>query len=446
MAGHYTNRVLWSEGLFLRVQHFQQSDRFAESLMRGALRAGSQQAWGFTTLRLDPAALAAGRVAVEAAEGVMPDGMPFSIPEDTDRPEPVEIPREQGAGVVHLAFPLEQFGAIAFEREHEAVSGARHRGQIVTLQDASDREAEREEVEVARPSARLLPPGAALDGFAAMAVGRVEGVASDGTVQMAAEFLPPTLRIGAAGLYLGWLREIVTGLDRVIEAHGDAVAGGTGRSVENLLILQLANRARPRLQHVLTQAEEHPSVLFAELAGLAGEMTTYGAASRRMDALPDYAHSDPAAAFGPLVDTLRSLLLTLGHIEARAWPLPVMQHDRTIWKVRVENPELLETCRVVLRVRGDASEDVLRQLFTERATVGAAEAFDGLWRARLTGIGLRPLHSQPREIPYEPDCVCFELDRRGEEWARLLSSVGFVIGVSGAVDGDPRLDCFAVRR
>ena len=32
-----TNRVLWSEGLFLRTQHFQQQDRHAEALMRAAL-------------------------------------------------------------------------------------------------------------------------------------------------------------------------------------------------------------------------------------------------------------------------------------------------------------------------------------------------------------------------------------------------------------------------
>jgi type VI secretion system protein ImpJ len=34
------NRVLWSEGLFLRTQHFQQQDRHTEFLVRGALQAG----------------------------------------------------------------------------------------------------------------------------------------------------------------------------------------------------------------------------------------------------------------------------------------------------------------------------------------------------------------------------------------------------------------------
>ena len=31
-------KVVWSEGLFLRTQHFQQQDRFTEGLVRGALQ------------------------------------------------------------------------------------------------------------------------------------------------------------------------------------------------------------------------------------------------------------------------------------------------------------------------------------------------------------------------------------------------------------------------
>ena len=40
------NRVLWSEGLFLRPQHFQQQDRASEALVKGALQAGQLHPWG----------------------------------------------------------------------------------------------------------------------------------------------------------------------------------------------------------------------------------------------------------------------------------------------------------------------------------------------------------------------------------------------------------------
>ena len=47
------NRVLWSEGLFLRTQHFQQQDRFFEATVRGALQAGQLHTFGFQQLTLD---------------------------------------------------------------------------------------------------------------------------------------------------------------------------------------------------------------------------------------------------------------------------------------------------------------------------------------------------------------------------------------------------------
>ncbi|MFB2605725.1 type VI secretion system baseplate subunit TssK, partial [Rhizobium phaseoli] len=72
-----TNKVLWSEGLFLRTQHFQQQDRYTEALIRGALQAGRLQTFGFRSLTLDAAQLEAGRVAVLSARGIFPDGTPF---------------------------------------------------------------------------------------------------------------------------------------------------------------------------------------------------------------------------------------------------------------------------------------------------------------------------------------------------------------------------------
>jgi type VI secretion system protein ImpJ len=54
------------------------------------------------------------------------------------------------------------------------------------------------------------------------------------------------------------------------------VLGGTGASVENLLILELANAGLPRIAHMLEQDSFHPAQLYLELAGLAGRMATYG--------------------------------------------------------------------------------------------------------------------------------------------------------------------------
>ncbi|MCO5066545.1 MAG: type VI secretion system baseplate subunit TssK [Rhizobiaceae bacterium] len=440
------NRVLWSEGLFLRTQHFQQQDRYMEATVRGALQAGRLQTYGFRSLTLDHALLEAGQVAVLSARGLFPDGTPFAIPETMDPPAPLAVSADVPAGPVLIAVPLEPEGGVGFDPAHASPSGARYRGRIVSVNDAVQGGADPEEIEIARPEALLLPPGKSVGGYTALPIAEIKGLKADGSVSMVDTFLPPTLITAAAPWYARLLQELISGLDAIADAHGKVVLGGPGRSVEDLLMLQLANAARPRLAHMLAQDVFHPAELYMELAGLAGSMATYGSSSRRLTELPPYDHMAPAPAFVALADTLRSLILSLRYVEPKSRALPVMKHSTNVWKVRIDNPKLLTSSRIVVRVGSELSEDALRKIFVNQVTVGAADEFEGLWKSRLPGIPLKPLHSQPREIPYDGDRLCLELDQRSEHWASLLDAPGFVIGVSGVLPSEPQVDCFSVNR
>ena len=440
------NKVLWSEGLFLRTQHFQQQDRYTETLVRGAMQASSLQNWGFGSLKLDQAALDAGQVSIETATGIFPDGTPFSIPDTMKAPEALPLNAEMPSGAVELALPLETPGGTAFDPAHAEPTGARYRGQIEKVRDTIHRGAEAEELEVALPVPRLIAPGQDAGGYTTLIVAEVDGLRADGSVAMRENFLPPTLITQAVPNYAQILREIVTGLDRIADAHGEMVIGGAGRSVENLMILELANSSRPRLAHMLEQDLFHPAELYLELSGLAGRMATYGSGSRRLTDLPAYDHRMPTLAYSELMDTIRSLILSLRYVEPKSHALPVAKHTTNVWKVRVDSPEILSKSKIVLRIGSELSDEALRKIFVNQVTVGAADEFEQLWKARLPGIPLKPLHSQPREIPYDGDRLCLELDQKSEHWASLLDAPGFVVGVSGSLPSEPSIDCYAVSR
>lgn len=439
------NKVVWSEGLFLRTQHFQQQDRYCEDLARGVLQAASAQAWGFRSLALDRAALDSGRIALASASGIFPDGTPFSVPDTMAVPDPVAVGGNM-AGLVSLAIPIEKAGAATIDPAHVEPAGARYRGLIVPARDTVRGGADPQDIEVARLAARLILPGQEAAGYVTLPVARVEGLRADGSVALVEGHLPPSLVLQALPWYAGLALEVVTGLDRIAEAHGGIVLGGAGRSIENLLILELANGARPRIAHFLAQNLAHPGDFFVELAGLAGRMATFGSSSRRLSALPAYDHLDPQPAFSALADTLRSLMLSLRHVEPKSRALQVARHSQNVWKVRIDNPELLKNSRIVLRVGSDLSDEALRRIFVDQATVGAADVFEKLWKSRLPGIPLKPLHSQPREIPYDGDRLCLELDQKSEHWTQLMDSPGFVVGVSGALEREPEIDCYVVSR
>jgi type VI secretion system protein ImpJ len=87
----WNNKVIWSEGLFLRPQHFQQQDRFLEQFVEQRAGRLRSYAWGFTELKLDSDLLGIGKVAIASARGVFADGTPFNIPESDDPPPPLDI-------------------------------------------------------------------------------------------------------------------------------------------------------------------------------------------------------------------------------------------------------------------------------------------------------------------------------------------------------------------
>src|SRR3954454_25356329 len=99
-------RMIWSEGLFLEPQHFQQHDRFLEHLVRSHLRATEAWSWGWAAVMLDEIALALGKVGLASAFGVRPEGTAFSFPDDAAAPPPLDIPAGTRDEIVLLALPL----------------------------------------------------------------------------------------------------------------------------------------------------------------------------------------------------------------------------------------------------------------------------------------------------------------------------------------------------
>src|SRR5260221_5476145 len=108
----WTNRVVWQEGMFLRAQHFQQQDRWLETLVRARSAELRSHPWGVTQLAIDRDRLSTGRFALTSATGVFEDGTPFAIPGETDHPPPLDLPESTRNAVVYLAAPVRQAGAI----------------------------------------------------------------------------------------------------------------------------------------------------------------------------------------------------------------------------------------------------------------------------------------------------------------------------------------------
>ena len=108
----WDNKVVWSEGMFLRTHHFQQFDRYVEKLVRARLASLMPLAWGIgsSSQTINRELLTTGKFAITAAHGALEDGTPFDIPEDVDHPAPMTVQDSAKNTVIYLALPVRQPG------------------------------------------------------------------------------------------------------------------------------------------------------------------------------------------------------------------------------------------------------------------------------------------------------------------------------------------------
>src|SRR5512134_1664053 len=132
------NKVVWSEGMFLRPQHFQQQDRYHEHQVGLSLLAQRPYAWGLVTLEIDRGLLEAGKFLVPSCRAVMPDGSLFNVPEDQDPPLAIEVPAETREQVVVLATPVETEALAAAEVVSAAGHLSRNRTCEIAVHDVAD--------------------------------------------------------------------------------------------------------------------------------------------------------------------------------------------------------------------------------------------------------------------------------------------------------------------
>ena len=148
------NRVVWSEGLFIKPQHFQQQQRSLEGLIDTRLKGVSHYLYGFLTLELNNEFLSFGRIAISRASGVMPDGVAFQLPEDDLEPSALEV---VDAGitnqVVYLGLPLAT-DSVGEVRWPDDELPARYRLSPRSVRDLHSRDGDMADLDVAREIGR----------------------------------------------------------------------------------------------------------------------------------------------------------------------------------------------------------------------------------------------------------------------------------------------------
>lgn len=434
----WDNKVVWSEGMFLRTQHFQQFDRYVEKLVRGRTAGLRSHSWGITELQINRELLATGKFAVTVCRGILEDGTPFSIPEDCAHPTPLELPENARNCIVYLALPVRQPGGVEVERAGTDETVARYSTEEFEAVDAIAGSESVARVEVGKLRLRFLLESEERAGYVCLGLARIVEVRADKNVVLDDRYIPPSLTCAAASNLTGFLAE----LQGLFHHRGEALSGRVSESgtkgvaeISDFLLLQTVNRYEPLLSHLASDGDIHPESFYRFAVQMAGELATFTAKRKRPPAFPPYRHEDLQRSFAPVMAELRQSLSAV--LEQTAIPLPLQERRYGIRVAPITDRSLLTSASFVLAVRADVPAEALRRNFPNQVKIGPVEQIRELVNVALPGITVRPLPVAPRQIPYHAGVTYFELDRSGQYWKQLATSGGFAIHVAGDF---PRLE------
>jgi type VI secretion system protein ImpJ len=426
------NKVIWSEGLFLKPQHLQQSDRYLEKLIVNRFAGAQNYAWGLTEISINRDLLKLGRISIVSATGVMEDGTPFSIPDEAGHPTPFEPPVGLRNALIYLALPLYQPGVVEAAEPTGSDIPVRY---ITCEQDVLDNVAgERESaiVAVGRLKFHLLPEGADLAGFSCIPITRLIETRADRHVVLEEEHIPPMLDCSAhAGL-----ASYITEIQGMLHHRGEALAARAGQSggravaeMADYLLLTLINRYEPLFKHFASVAMLHPERLYREMLGLAGELSTYSRADKRPPAFDAYRHEDLARSFRPVVQSIRESLRTV--LEQTAIQLPLRQHKYGVQVAEAADRTLFSSATFVLAIRADIEAERLRRIFPSHIKIGPASKIKDLVNVAIPGIVINAMPVAPRQIPFHVGVVYFEIDKLSPYWKEIGQLGSMALHVAG---------------
>jgi len=443
-------KILWTEGVTLRPQHFQQQDRYHETRLHSIAAALHPYAWGVREVTWDEDALAHGRLRVESLSLVFQDGEPYDAPGPDLLPEAVDLsalPASEGSVTFYAALPdFRSHGGNLAQAQEQDLRQARFRRSDV---ETPDLYAQALEAGIAYlpKQACLLSHLAPRSGYLSVPIVRLRRSATVG-FEVDRTFMAPSLSIAAAPALARQLEALMHKLQAKIDALYAAqrepsqdmvVEGGDAAS---FWLLQTISAGCATLRHHAHARAFHPERLFQDLLGLAGGLMAFSRKVRIGD-LPGYEHDQPGPGFAALDAIVRELVDTV--IGAKFVTIPLVQDaTRPSYFEGTLPPAVLDqTTLMLLAVRAELAALELVASVPVRFKVAAPGDVGRLVASALPGVELVHLPQVPAAVPVRPNTYYFALNGKSALYENLLESKAVSVYVPSGIR-ELALELFAI--
>ncbi len=426
------HKVIWQEGLLLRPQHFQHSDRYYEHQMKTRTQLLGRYTWGFLRLEIDVQFLNMSKLVISHASGVLPDGSLFELGNDT-QPLALDVPPNTGKAPVFLALPLVTGNHIEARRAEQADVLSRYTVYETQVSDSNAGEDSKSVLSCGRPNFRLLLGAQHSEqSWVKLQLCDIQDTTPDGVIKLDTEFVPTFIHTHCSGYLQSCLKEVISMLghrgDKLAERiRSNGKVGGA--EVGDFMMLQLINRTELVLLHYLDLEQLHPEELYCTLLALLGDLSTFASESKRPQLNSRYQHSQQGQSFRALMDALRQVLSMVLEQHATELVLQVRQYGVRV--AQLDDHTQLATTSFVVVAKANCDSEELRHRLPAHLKVGPVESIRHLVNLHLPGFRLKPLPVAPRQIPFHADKTYFILELNADDLAQMQRSGGFAFHVSG---------------
>jgi len=438
MASGRLNPVAWTEGMFLRPQHFQQHDLYLEERLRYHLQTLNPYHWGVRQLSINEDQLTANKFEIQQLEAVMPGGTIVRTG-DNAIVEPRSFDPSLERIAVYVAMRRVSDAEAGAAAEQGDGEGVRYQIRERDLPDRT-RSGAIAPVDLAYPNLKLFFTGEEqeLELYESFKLAEVVATGEKRRFELAEDYCPPLLAVEAFAPLLDRIGQIVA----QIKAKVIVVAGRTSGT---LAVAELPRywmrytlaRISPMLTHLLSAGWTHPFALYTTLVDAAGSLAAFNLAEPAE--LPPYRHDDLFGCFGELVAFLEQQLSEA--VPDRFHRVDVVfDAEKKLYYTDELNTDLVRPRNAYyLAVKADIEAEELVGRITKEAKIGALSTVKLGLRANLAGLSVEPLPAPPTEVELLAGFHYFSLDPHHAKWKKVQEDYDFAVSLPNVDSADIRL-------
>lgn len=437
-------KILWSEGLTLGPQQFQQQDRYHEARLQQVAATLNSCLWGVRHAGWDDDALANNVLRAEVLSLLFQDGEIYDAPRSDPAPAAVDLaalPQDVQVFTFYAALPLLNGHGGNLGDAGRYAKADKETADLFTTALSLD-------VTYLTKSVRLLPHTEPRTAHLSLPVVRIRRAVAGG-FEVDPAFVPPSVTLATSGslpllldALLGKLSAKIAELyarhrqnDRqALEVHnGDFAA---------FWLLNVICTAAAPLTHCARHRLHHPEYVFDKLTALAGGLMTFSPKYGLAD-LPTYEHHDPAEAFTAIDRMIRDLIDTVISSRYFIIPLTVDDNKPTHYSGVLEPAQMENGTVLCLAVNADMAALELVAVVPLRFKIAAPAHVERLVGMALPGVELVHMAQVPAEVPVRPNTYYFSLEAKGALYEEMLKANAITVYAPAGMKG-LRLELFGI--